>query len=180
MKTMFFENTQSIIWVFLSTIFFYFFTIVASRIAGIRSFTTNSSFDFLVTLAMGALLASTITSDAISLVEGTVALFTLFVLQTVIAFMRHKWSFVSDIVDHNPILLIDRGKILEKNLKHARVTRYELNAKLRGKGITDYNQVWAAVLEASGTVSVMKKNDAEQKFNPALLEGVMNKVKEEI
>lgn len=177
METLVFENIQSIVWVFISTVTFYFFTIVASKIAGIRSFTTYSSFDFLVTLAMGALLASTITSDKISLAEGAVALFTLYALQTVIAFMRQKWNVVGDIVDHNPILLIDQGKIIDENLKHVRITRYELNAKLRGEGITDYNQVWAAVLEASGTISVMKRNSPDQKFDDALLKGVRYKVK---
>ncbi|WPP50162.1 DUF421 domain-containing protein [Catalinimonas niigatensis] len=177
MNSWFYDSAFNILWIIVSSIVFYIITITASRIAGIRSFTTNSSFDFLITLAMGALLASTITNKEISILEGTAALFTLYVLQMLIAVMRQKWNSVNSLVDNTPVLLMEHGKILEENMKYVRITRYELNAKLRAEGITDYSQVRAAVLEATGSVSVMKKPKPDQKFDPALLEGVMNKVK---
>lgn len=177
MNSWIYDSAYNILWIVVSSIVFYIITIAASRIAGIRSFTTNSSFDFLITLAMGALLASTITSKEISILEGTTALFTLYVLQLLIAVMRQKWHSVNGLIDNTPVLLMEHGKILEENMKYVRITRYELNAKLRAEGITDYSQVQAAVLEVTGAVSVMKKPKPDQKFDPALLEGVMNKVK---
>ncbi len=170
------DSSQNIIWIFISAVIFYFITIVASRIAGIRSFTKNSSFDFLITLAMGALLASTITSKEISVLEGSVALVTLYILQNAIALARQRWGFVNKFVDNTPVLLMEHGKILEKNMHHVRITRYELNAKLREHSITQYSQVRAVVLEATGNISVIKQPEAGKEMDTDLFEGVLMKV----
>ena len=172
-----YENANNLLWVFISTTLFYLITIAASRIVGIRSFTTSSSFDFLITLAMGALLASTITSKEISLAEGVAALLTLYVLQTVIAVMRQKWGFINRFIDNQPVLLMEHGKVLEENLKYVRITHHELKAKLRAHNITRYSQVRAAVLEATGNVSILKETETGEEFDTSLLEGVLSKVK---
>ncbi|MGB3778028.1 MAG: hypothetical protein WA960_06690, partial [Tunicatimonas sp.] len=77
----FFDSAHSLLWVVISCSVFYLFIIIITRVVGLRSFTTFSSFDFLITLSMGALLASTVVSREVALLEGFVAIFTLFVLQ---------------------------------------------------------------------------------------------------
>jgi uncharacterized membrane protein YcaP (DUF421 family) len=54
-----------------------------------------------------------------------------------------------------PILLIDRGRIRGKNLRREFVTREELDAQLRKRGITDIGSVRAAYMESDGEFSVL-------------------------
>ena len=177
MNSWLFDSFPSLLWIGLSCVVFYLLMIVTTRIVGLRSFTTFSSFDFLVTLAMGALLASTVVSRDVALVEGITALASLFILQIGVAVMRTRWSWIRKWVDNEPTLLMEDGEILYDNLRAVRITEGELLAKLRTNNVYSYDQVKAVVLESSGDVSVMKRTpNAGVHFNPTLLEGVVRKV----
>jgi uncharacterized membrane protein YcaP (DUF421 family) len=178
MQTWFYNNSHDIFWILISSVLFYIITVAVSKLVGIRSFTTASSFDFLITLAIGALLASTIADNDISLIEGTTALLSLYGIHTLITYARQRWSFVKKIIDNRPVLLMKDGQILKANMRFARITEYELRAKLREHNVINYGQVLAAVLEVNGNISVLTRRDPEEAFDPALLRGVLSTAKE--
>ena len=53
-----------------------------------------------------------------------------------------------------PVILIDNGKILQENLKSARINLDELTGQLRAKDVLDIRTVQFAILETSGDLSV--------------------------
>lgn len=67
-------------------------------------------------------------------------------------------------------VIIDKGKILEVNMKKVRFTLDDLNQLLREQGIFDIFEVEYAILEVSGNLSIMKKtqyqNISKKDFNP--------------
>ncbi|MEQ9438222.1 MAG: DUF421 domain-containing protein [Cyclobacteriaceae bacterium] len=154
MRDWFYDDIDNLLRVGLSCLVFYVIVIVASKLAGLRSFSTFSTFDFLITLAMGALLATTIVSKEVSIVEGSAALVGLYILQMLIAWLRQKWSFVRKLIDNPPVLLMRDGQVLYKNLKRVKITEDELKSKLRQQSILHYDQVKAVVLESSGDISI--------------------------
>ena len=179
MDTWLYSNANDFFWILTSTVIFYAITVAVSKLVGPRSFTTASSFDFLVTLAIGALLASTISDNDISLVEGTTALVSLYGIHTLITFARRRWKTVKRIIDNRPVLLMRDGQMLEENMRHVRITRYELRAMLRANNVINYGQVLAAVLEVNGNISVLTRQKPEEKFDSSILRGVLSKVKED-
>ena len=172
----FFDSAHSLLWVVISCTVFYLFIIVITRIVGLRSFTTFSSFDFLITLSMGALLASTVVSREIALMEGFIAIGTLFFLQMGVSLTRARWGWIKKVIDNQPTLLMENGQVLHDNLRAVRITEDELRAKLRGSNVYNYAQIRAVVLESSGEVSIMRQ--PEQGLVPELttLEGVIRRV----
>ncbi|WP_212774624.1 YetF domain-containing protein [Polycladomyces abyssicola] len=56
-----------------------------------------------------------------------------------------------------PVTLIDKGKILEKNLAKIHMSLEVLSQSLRRKDIFDINEVECAILETDGELSVLKK-----------------------
>lgn len=176
MNDWFYDDIDNLLRVALSCLTFYAIVIVASKLAGLRSFSTFSTFDFLITLAMGALLATTIISKEVSIIEGSTALVGLYILQMLIAWMRQKWSFVRKLVDNPPVLLMQDGKVLHKNLEHLKITEDELKSKLRQQSILHYNQVKAVVVESSGDISVIQDPQVKASFDPAMLDGVVKDV----
>ena len=171
----FFDSAHSLLWVVISCVVFYLFIIVTTRIVGLRSFTTFSSFDFLITLSMGALLASTVVSKEVALLEGFTAIFTLFLLQIVVSLTRARWGWVKKVLDNRPTLLMENGQVLHDNLRAVRITEDELRAKLRGSNVYNYAQVRAVVLEASGEVSILRQPDQELLPELTTLEGVVRR-----
>ena len=177
MSSWFFDSIHSIVWVVISCLTLYLLMILTTRVVGLRSFSTFSGFDFLVTLAMGALLASTVISREIALLEGITAIATLFALQIIVAMMRTRWGWVRKWLDNQPTLLMKDGLVLHDNLKAVRITEGELLAKLRANNVCDYEQVKAVVLESSGDISVIHNTSNDlTPFNDSLLEGVARKV----
>lgn len=127
--------------------------IVYTRIVGLRTFAKMSSFDFTVTVATGSLVAGTALSSS-SLVDGLVAVASLFALQFVIALLRSRVGGGA-VVDNTPLLLMRDGEMLRGNMRLGRVTADDVRAKLREANVRDLCEVHAVVLETTGDVSVL-------------------------
>lgn len=162
----------AILMVIITSIGIYCALILFTRVAGLRSFSKMSSFDFAVTVAFGSVIATVISAKDPPLVQGITALLSLFVLQIVVARLRNKIPFISKIVDNAPILLMDGTDIKEDNLKRAQVTHDDLRAKLREANVTQLNQVKAVVMEATGDISVLHHFDEDHHLDDQILKNV--------
>ncbi len=156
----------------VSAILIYALIIIYTRIFGLRSFSKMSSFDFAMTIAVGSLLASTIVTKGTTVMQGGVALFSLYFLQTAIAFLRRKVNWFSEAVDNQPILLMHGERILHDNLRKAHLSETDLQAKLREANVLNYQQVRAVVFETTGDISVIHADNDNERLDPNLLKGV--------
>ena len=129
-------------------------TILATRLSGLRSFAKMSSFDFATTVAVATVIASTALTASVPLLQGVVALATLFAAQHVVSAYRLR-AGASPLVDNRPLLLMKDAAILHDNLTRAGVTKADLYAKLRGAGVLSLKEVQAVVLETTGDMSVL-------------------------
>lgn len=141
--------------------------IALTRMAGVRSLASMSSFDFAATVAVGSTLSSTLLGS-VPLVIGLTGLALLFALQYLIASLRRRgWLF--GLADNRPMLLMAGGEILHDNLRHVRLSGDELMGQLRKAGVVHLGEVAAVVMETTGDVSVLRHGDA---IDPALMRGV--------
>ncbi len=160
-------STQELWLVPLSTLLILLVAIIAVRIVGLRSLSKMSSFDFLVTVALGSTLA-TVAATSTSVVNGGIAFASLLAFQAVIAVARKTPRFAS-VVDNQPQLLMTGPVMHEAAMASCRVTRDDLIAKLREANVTRLDQVLAVVLETTGDISVLH---GEGPLEGLLLEGV--------
>ncbi len=152
--------------VLLSTLSIYVSVLLYTRISGLRSLATMSSFDFAATVGIGSIVASVATAST-SAVSGAVAMAALYVLQASIAVARR--SEAARIVDNQPLLLMAGDEILDANLRQARLTELELMAQLRQQGVTRLSEVRAVIFESAGTISVLT---GDHRVEARLLDGV--------
>lgn len=164
-------SPESIKNIVLCAVGIYVIVIVFTKIAGKRSFSKMSSFDFAITIAIGSILASTILSSSVSLIDGAVGLASVYVLQLLVASLRRFPAF-QKVVDNSPLLLMDEEKILEENLKKAHVTRSDLYSKLREANVLQFSQVKAVVFEATGDISVLHSSEKDLKVDKEILKHV--------
>jgi uncharacterized membrane protein YcaP (DUF421 family) len=151
----------------LSIVVVFAAVILLTRVAGLRSFSKMSSFDFAMTVAVGSIIASVAVTTA-SLASGLVALAALYLAQVLVATLRRRTGF-EEAVDNDPVLLMANGRYLEENLKRTRVTKSDIRAKLREANALSFADVRAVVLETTGDVSVLH-GDGE--LDPELFVGV--------
>lgn len=162
---------SSIIMVVVSTLGIYAALILFTRMAGVRTFSKMSSFDFAVTVAIGSLIATTILTKSPPLFQAIVAMGTLFIIQITIAGFRET-SLVRAMVDNQPILLMKGAQMLESNMKKAKVTRNDLLGKLREANVTQFSQIKAVVMETTGDISVLHHHEEDHQLEEKLLEDV--------
>ncbi|SHJ11128.1 Protein of unknown function [Mesonia phycicola] len=164
-------SPQSLINIVLCAIGIYIAVIICTRIAGKRSFSKMSSFDFAITVAIGSMVASTILSSSVSLIDGAVGLLAVYLLKMIAAVLR-RFSFFEKVIDNSPLLLMDGQHILEENLKKAQVTKSDLYSKLREANVLQLSQVRAVIFEATGDISVLHTQDKDIQIEQQLLKGV--------
>ena len=162
--------------IFVSTIGIYAVVILFTRFNGLRTFSKMSSFDFAITIAVGSVVAATVLSETPSLIEGTVALGTLFLCQRAVSWARYHLS-ASEVVDNEPILLMVGGTLFKDVLEATRVTEDDVYGKLRESNVLDFDEVQAVILESTGDISVLHGEPGKKKLNPALLKGVRGQEK---
>jgi uncharacterized membrane protein YcaP (DUF421 family) len=153
--------------VVLSGIAIYVAVIAATRLVGLRSFSKMSAFDFAMTVAIGSIIATVITANA-SIVNGLLAVVTIYGLQYVVAWLRRQTNAIG-FVDNRPLLLMRDGVVLEDHLDLARISREDLRGRLRAASVRRVSEVRAVVLETTGDVSVLVGDHLDEE----LLHGVV-------
>lgn len=172
MEKWFEASTTSLIAIVLTAIGIYIATIVFTRLSGKRSFSKMSSFDFAMTVAIGSLIATTVLSKSVSLLQGVVGLAAVYLLQILLAILR-RFDVVEKMVDNEPLLLMEGKNILHANLKKAKVTEADLRSKLREANVLELSQVRAVIFECTGDIAVLHSKDENVKVEDWLLKGVL-------
>jgi uncharacterized membrane protein YcaP (DUF421 family) len=158
--------------VLASTVGIYVALVGLTRIAGLRSFSKLSSFDFAITVAIGSLISTVLVAKDPPLLQGAIALAGLYAVQMGVAVLRYRTSWASALVDNDPLLLMEGTEVLDDNLRKASVTRSDLRAKLREANVVALDQVQAVVLESTGDISVLHAPPEGPRLEAPLLEGV--------
>lgn len=164
-------DIPSFVAIILTAIGIYIAIIIFTRIAGKRSFSKMSSFDFAMTVALGSMVATTVLSKSVSLWEGVVGIAAIYVLQLFVAILR-RFKSVQNAVDNGPLMLMDGQTILHENLKKARVTEADLRSKLREANVIRLKEVRAVVFEATGDISVLHTDKDDEELEDYLYKDV--------
>jgi len=156
----FFKNLNMVPEVFLGTLFIFLLVVILTRIFGLKSFSKMTGFDFVITVAIGNIIGMSINSSKPAILLGAFILLALFALNYAVTLLRFKSKKAEDLIDNDPLLLMENGEILEENMKASKVTQAELQSKLREANVIRLSQVKAVILETTGEISVLHTNDA--------------------
>lgn len=143
--------------------------IVLVRIVGLRSFSKMTNFDFVMTVAMGSLLAGAAqTGSWANLLQTMIAMAALFAAQFCVAYVRQRSDAFDKAVQNTPVLLMKDGVVLHDALRQTRVTHSDLMAKLREANAIELSSVRAVILETTGDVAVLHGSTVDK----VLLKGI--------
>ena len=135
----------------------YGFMLVLLRITGKRQVGQLAPFDLVLLLVLSNAVQNSMTGGDNSLVGGLLAAFTLVTLNLGVGFVTYRSKGLEALVEGRPQVLIHNGKLYERALHDAKLTRHELDAALRRAGCADVEDVHYAVLENNGAISVVLK-----------------------
>lgn len=156
---MFFSSEHDLLRVIIVGVCAYVALVGLLRITGKRTLSKMNAFDFVVTVALGSILASTILNDGVSVSEGVLAFSLLCGLQFAVTFLSVRWKPFSRLIKSEPKVLFFESRWISDALRRERVTEDEVMAAAREQGIGDLSKVRAVVLETNGTISVVRASE---------------------
>ena len=139
---------------YLRTLLLYLVLLAAGRLLGKRQIGQLEASEFVVAMLVADLASIPMQDVSIPLYMGLVPILTVLGAEFVLAGLCLKSIRLRRILCGKPVILIENGRILQKNLSRTRVTQDELMGHLREKDILDVRTVQYAILETNGNLSV--------------------------
>ena len=135
----------------------FFFVLFLTRIVGRRELSSLEPFDLILLVVIGDLVQQGITQNDFSitglmLVGGTVGM-----LAIATSYASFRFPRLRPMLEGEPVIVVEDGKPLERNLRRNRITVDELAAAARLQGIESLDDVRWAVLETGGRLSFLRK-----------------------
>src|SRR5919201_2750123 len=138
----------------------FFFVYVLTRIVGRRELSSLEPFDLILLIVVGDAVQQGLTQDDYSVTGAIIAVGTLALLQVGTSYLSFRFAPLRPILEGEPLVIVQDGTPIERNLKRERLTVAELAAEARQQQIASLDEVRWAVLETNGTISFIKKSDA--------------------
>lgn len=125
------------------------------RLMGKRQIGEIELTEFVTAVMLSELAALPVTDTDIPLTHGIVAVGVIVSIEIILAYVCRKSPAIRGILDGKPLILVSKGRVLEKNLTLARISTDELFAAIRGAGLKGMEEVSYVILEQTGAISVI-------------------------
>ncbi|HEX3254238.1 MAG TPA: YetF domain-containing protein [Gaiellaceae bacterium] len=141
----------------LRAIFLYFFVFAITRVIGRRELSSLAPFDIILLIVAGDAIQQGLTQDDYSLTGAVLVVGTFAGLQFLTSYASFRVTRLRPLLEGEPIVIVQDGKVLERNLRRERLTEDEVAEEARQQQISSLDQVEWAVLETSGKISFIEK-----------------------
>ena len=128
-----------------------------TRVVGRRELSTLEPFDLILLVTIGDLVQQGVTQNDFSVTGMFLAVATFALLTVLFSYLPWRFQVLRPVLEGEPIILVEDGKVLERNLKGQRLTHEEIAAAARVQNIPSLDQVRWGVLETNGQISFIKK-----------------------
>lgn len=147
---------------FIDILFRSFLSIVVlfliTEFMGKKQISQLNLFDYIIGISIGSIAASLSVDDSIRYIDGVLAIAVYGGSAALISFLTTKSIHLRRFFTGPPIVLMDHGKILYKNLKKSKLDINDFLQLARESGYYDITQIHCSILEPSGKVSFLPKS----------------------
>ncbi|MGO4887614.1 DUF421 domain-containing protein [Anaerobacillus sp. MEB173] len=139
----------------------FFLMLILARMMGKKHITDMTYYEYIVGISIGSIAAELTFGTEVRMSNFIVGMIIWAMLPVIISQIELKSFRFRKLTEGKTTILIQDGKILEKNLKKESLTVDELMIHLRQNNAFKLSEIETAVMEKNGQISVMKKSDAE-------------------
>lgn len=143
----------------LRAIALYIFVLILMRMVGRRELSSLTPVDLVLLVVLGDALQQGLTQDDYSVTGAIIVITTIALLQVLTSYITYLSRRADRVIDGNPIVLIEEGKLLERNLRRQRLRPEDVAEQMRLEGIGNFTEVRWAILESNGSFSFIKNDN---------------------
>jgi uncharacterized membrane protein YcaP (DUF421 family) len=139
--------------------FAFVFVVVVTRVIGRRELSSLEPFDLILLIVLGDLIQQGVTQSDYSFTGLVLAGGTFTLLTVAVSYLVFRFRRVRPLFEAEPLILVEDGKMIDRNLRRERLTAAELAAEARLQQIPSLVDLRWAVLETSGKISFIPRGD---------------------
>jgi uncharacterized membrane protein YcaP (DUF421 family) len=135
----------------------FFAVLLITKVVGRRELSSLEPFDVILLVVIGDLVQQGVTQSDYSVTGALIVIATIAVLTALMAFLNFRFRPLRRVLEGQPIVLVEDGRPVERNLRRERLTIEELESEGRQQQVSSIADMRWAVLETSGQISVIPK-----------------------
>lgn len=145
--------------VFLRALILYAIVFIVIRLMGKRELSKVQPFELAIIILISDLASAPMSSRGISIFDGVVPIVTLLVAYIIFTLLIQSSNKVQDVVCGKVAVIIQDGKIVEKEFSKLQYTIPDIMSQLRENNVFKIQDVKCAIVENNGNLSVIKNTD---------------------
>jgi uncharacterized membrane protein YcaP (DUF421 family) len=142
----------------IRAIVLYAFLILVMRVTGRRELSTLGPVDLVLLIVVGDAIQQGLTQDDYSVTGAVIAVSTLATMQVATSYLAFRSKRARRILEGNPIVIIQDGAFVTRNIARERMTVDEVCESMRLEQIGSVEQVEWGILESNGSISFIPKS----------------------
>ncbi len=157
MENIWFGSWDSIIRIICVTPVAYIATVFFLRVSGKRTLAKMNAFDFVITIALGSVLAGVALNQNFPLADGLTVILMFIGLQLLFTWLSVRVKKIKTLITSQPSLIFYKGNFQFQTMKKERITVEEIHSAARQKGHSSLMGVDMIILETTGDIAIIKK-----------------------
>jgi uncharacterized membrane protein YcaP (DUF421 family) len=138
----------------------FFFVFLVTRVVGRRELSSLEPFDLILLVVIGDLVQQGVTQSDYSVTGAVTVISVMAVLTVALSWVSFKVRPLRPVLEGDPVVLVEDGRMIEKNMNRERITVEDLEREGRQQQILSVEDMRWAVLETSGQISVIPKQSS--------------------
>ena len=145
----------------IRAVLLYLFVIFVMRVVGRRELSSLTAFDLVLLIVLGDAIQQGLTQSDYSVTGAIIVVSTFAVLQVATSYLGFKSKRIRSVLEGQPIVLIEDGRLIEGNLRRQRLTPDDVAEEMRLQQIMSFTDVAWGILESNGRISFIEKRSVE-------------------
>ncbi|MBR4627682.1 MAG: DUF421 domain-containing protein [Ruminococcus sp.] len=147
--------------VIIRAVMLYILVIFSVRLMGKRQLGELQPSELVVTILVSNIATLPVEDTDIPLIVGITPILTLVCFEVIVSWISLKCPRLRRLISGSPKIVISSGRLDTRVLRELRFSADDLMTALRGQDVFDISEVQFAIVETTGSISVMKKPSAD-------------------
>lgn len=147
--------------ILIRTVLIYILLHAMLRLMGKRQLGELEVTELISTLLLSELATFPIENAEIPVLFALIPITVIVSLEIILSFIKNKSRRLKRLLEGVPSILIERGKLRQSELRHLRLSAEEFLGELRLQGVTRLSDVYYAILEPNGQLSVILRKECQ-------------------
>lgn len=147
--------------ILIRSLILYILVVFSVRLMGKRQLGELQPSELVITILVSNIATLPLEDTDIPLIVGVTPILSLVCFEVIVSWLILRMPKLRKVISGSPKIIISNGKINRNVMRELRFSVDDLMTALRGRDIFDISEVQFAIVETTGSISIMKKSEKD-------------------